>query len=102
MKLLKVSSALMYALVQILKGRGAKAIGGDSSVGLYNHAYANGFYAATGMNQLQNVGAVLNKTFPQSKYILRKQRSQKTLHRNGGHECCRRKSICYKTMRNET
>ena len=55
--------ALLCALVTMLKERGARVIVGDSPGGLYNHAYVNRVYAATGMKSVQNAGAELNQDF---------------------------------------
>lgn len=57
--------ALLCALVEMLKGRGARVIVGDSPGGLYNHAYVNRIYAATGMKQVEASGAELNQDFSQ-------------------------------------
>ena len=56
---------LLCALVEMLRGRGARVIIGDSPGGLYNHAYVNRIYAATGMKMVENAGAVLNQNFSQ-------------------------------------
>ena len=58
--------ALLCALVTMLKERGARVIVGDSPGGLYNHAYVNRVYAATGMKSVQNAGAELNQDFSQA------------------------------------
>lgn len=56
---------LLCSLVEMLKSRGARVIVGDSPGGLFNHAYVNRIYAATGMKVLENAGAELNQDFSQ-------------------------------------
>lgn len=56
---------LLSSLVKLLKDRGAKVIVGDSPGGLYNHAYVNRIYAATGMKLVEQSGAELNQDFSQ-------------------------------------
>ena len=56
---------LLCSLVEMLKSRGARVIVGDSPGGLFNHAYVNRVYAATGMKVLENAGAELNQDFSQ-------------------------------------
>ncbi len=57
--------ALLCALVRRLKARGAEVIVGDSPGGLYNKAYVNRIYHATGMAQVEAAGARLNQDFDQ-------------------------------------
>ena len=57
--------ALLCGLVEMLKGRGARVIVGDSPGGLYNHAYVNRIYAATGMKRVEESGAELNQNYSQ-------------------------------------
>lgn len=57
---------LLCSLVEMLKSRGARVIVGDSPGGLFNHAYVNRIYAATGMKVLENAGAELNQDFSQN------------------------------------
>jgi Uncharacterized conserved protein len=52
--------ALVRALVDIIKEHGAVPVVGDSPGGLYNAAFLNRIYAASGMN---GVGAELNRDF---------------------------------------
>ena len=52
--------ALVKALVDIIKERGAVPVVGDSPGGLYTAAFLNRVYAASGMN---GVGAELNRDF---------------------------------------
>ena len=52
--------ALVKALVDIIKEHGAVPVVGDSPGGLYNAAFLNRIYAASGMN---GVGAELNRDF---------------------------------------
>lgn len=68
--------ALLCALVKMLKSRGARVIVGDSPGGLYNSLYVNRIYSATGMKQVEAVGAELNQDFtekhthyPQAKIV---------------------------------
>ncbi len=55
--------ALLCALVKMLRSRGAHVIIGDSPGGLFNHAYVNRIYSATGMKSVQDAGAELNQDF---------------------------------------
>ena len=57
--------SLLCALIHMLRERGAEVIVGDSPGGLYNHAYVNRVYAATGMKQAEEAGARLNQDFSQ-------------------------------------
>lgn len=52
--------ALISALVELLQARGAVAVVGDSPGGLYNAAFLNRVYAASGMDK---TGGVLNRDF---------------------------------------
>lgn len=54
---------LLCALIELLRSRGASVILGDSPGGLYNHAYVNRIYAATGMKDAEAAGATLNQDF---------------------------------------
>lgn len=58
--------AVLSALVRMLKARGAHVILGDSPGGLYNAAYVNRIYHATGMRDVEACGAVLNDDFSQA------------------------------------
>ena len=55
---------VLNALIRILNEKGAKITVGDSPGGLFNSAYVNRVYKATGMNNIE--GAVLNRNFSQS------------------------------------
>ena len=57
---------LLCALTELLKERGAEVVLGDSPGGLYNLAYVNRVYAATGMHRVEAAGAVLNRDFSQA------------------------------------
>lgn len=61
--------ALLCALVEMLTERGARVIVGDSPGGLYNSAYVNRVYSATGMKQVQEVGGELNQDFSQKNTV---------------------------------
>ena len=54
---------LLCALVHMLKDKGATVIIGDSPGGLYNHAYVNRIYSATGMKEVAAAGAILNQDY---------------------------------------
>ena len=58
--------ALLAALTRLLIARGASVIIGDSPGGLYNAAFLNRVYAATGMHEAEEAGAVLNHDFSQN------------------------------------
>lgn len=55
--------SVLIALVKMLKARGAEVIVGDSPGGLYNAAFVNRVYAATGMKLVEEAGAQLNRNF---------------------------------------
>ena len=57
---------LLCALVRLLAERGADVVVGDSPGGLYNAAYVNRVYAATGMRAVEQAGGRLNQNFEQS------------------------------------
>ena len=54
---------LLCALVKLLAARGADVVVGDSPGGLYNAAYVNRVYAATGMRAAEQAGGRLNQDF---------------------------------------
>ena len=58
--------ALLAALTRRLIARGASVVIGDSPGGLYNAAFLNRVYAATGMHEAEEAGAVLNHDFSQN------------------------------------
>ena len=57
--------SLLCALIRMLRERGATVILGDSPGGLYNAAFLNKVYAATGMKAAEEAGAELNRDFGQ-------------------------------------
>lgn len=57
--------ALLCAMTELLTERGAKVIVGDSPGGLFNAAYVKNVYRATGMYEVERVGAALNMNFEQ-------------------------------------
>ena len=57
---------LLAALTKLLLARGASVVIGDSPGGLYNAAFLNRVYAATGMHEAEEAGAVLNRDFSQN------------------------------------
>ena len=57
--------ALLCALIELLKGRGASVVLGDSPGGLYNAAHLTHVYDAAGMRQCEAAGAALNMDFSQ-------------------------------------
>ena len=52
--------AMLCALVQLLRQRGAEVVIGDSPGGLYNSAYVGSVYRATGMHAVEQYGGKLN------------------------------------------
>lgn len=58
--------ALLCALVEELKSKGALVVIGDSPGGLYNSVFVNRIYSATGMKDTERYGAVLNQNFSTS------------------------------------
>jgi len=55
--------ALVAALTELLRERGAEVTVGDSPGGLWNAAYVGRVYAVTGMREAEQAGAVLNDDF---------------------------------------
>lgn len=58
--------SVLIALVRMLKERGAEVVVGDSPGGLYNAAFVNRVYAATGMKLVEQAGAQLNRNFAEA------------------------------------
>lgn len=58
--------AMLCALVQLLRQRGAEVVIGDSPGGLYNSAYVGSVYRATGMHAVEQYGGKLNEDFSQA------------------------------------
>lgn len=58
--------SVLCALVKLLKERGATVVVGDSPGGLYNAAFLNRVYSATGMKRVEQAGAELNRNFGES------------------------------------
>lgn len=58
--------ALLCELVKMLRDKGANVVVGDSPGGIYNSVYVNKVYKATGMYEVEKVGAELNHNFEQS------------------------------------
>ena len=57
---------LLSALCDILSERGAKVIVGDSPGGLYNAAFVGRVYTVSGVSEVEEHGAELNRDFSQS------------------------------------
>ena len=55
--------SLLCALVEMLAERGADVVVGDSPGGLYNAAFVNRVYAATGMRAVEQAGGRLNRCY---------------------------------------
>ena len=55
--------ALLAALTELLRERGARVIIGDSPGGVYNNIYVNRVYAAAGLKEAEEAGAELNRDF---------------------------------------
>ena len=55
--------SLLCALIKVLAERGADVVVGDSPGGLYNAAFVNRVYAATGMKVVEQAGGRLNRNF---------------------------------------
>lgn len=55
--------SVLIALVKMLRACGAEVVVGDSPGGLYNAAFVNRVYAATGMKLVEEAGARLNRNF---------------------------------------
>lgn len=56
---------LLVQLTKLISERGATAVIGDSPGGVYNNVYVGRVYAATGMQQAEQAGAILNRDFSQ-------------------------------------
>lgn len=54
---------LLCALVELLAERGADVVVGDSPGGLFNAAYVNRIYTATGIREAERYGGRLNQNF---------------------------------------
>lgn len=61
--------ALLCALVKQLKEKGATVILGDSPGGLYNAAFVNRIYSATGMKEVEKAGAILNQNYSNAEAV---------------------------------
>ena len=61
--------SLLCALTRLLKEKGASVVIGDSPGGLYNAAYVNRVYSATGMHETEKYGAVLNSDYSQKEAV---------------------------------
>ena len=55
--------ALLCALVELLREKGAQVTLGDSPGGIYTAVYLDRVYAATGMKEVERAGALLNHDF---------------------------------------
>lgn len=55
--------SVLCALTKLLRKRGAEVIIGDSPGGLFNSAFVNRVYVATGMREVEKMGAALNDNF---------------------------------------
>ncbi len=55
--------ALLCALVELLRKKGAEVVIGDSPGGLYHAAMLNRIYSVTGMTDAEKSGAALNQNF---------------------------------------
>ena len=55
--------AVLCALTELLRERGAEVVVGDSPGGVYTSVYVNRIYAATGMKRVEQAGARLNRDF---------------------------------------
>ncbi len=58
--------ALLCALTELLRERGAEVIVGDSPGGLYTAAYVGAVYRGTGVTAVEKYGARLNQDFSQA------------------------------------
>ena len=54
---------LLCALVRLLREKGARVIVGDSPGGLYNKAFVERVYSATGLKAVEEAGGELNRDF---------------------------------------
>lgn len=70
--------ALLSALTELLRERGAKVIVGDSPGGLFTAAYVKNVYRASGMYEVEKAGAVLNDDFSQAEAEYPEARAAKT------------------------
>ncbi len=55
--------AMLAALTELLRERGARVVIGDSPGGVYNSIYVNRVYAAAGLKEAEEAGAELNRDF---------------------------------------
>ena len=70
--------ALLCALAQLLRERGAEVIVGDSPGGLYNAAYVGAVYRGAGVTAVEKYGARLNQDFSQAQGEMPDARVMKT------------------------
>lgn len=61
--------AVLCALTQLLKERGAETVAGDSPGGLYNAAFVNRIYAVSGMKAIERYGGRLNQDFSEGEAL---------------------------------
>lgn len=70
--------ALLCAMAQLLRERGAEVIVGDSPGGLYNAAYVGAVYRGAGVTAVEKYGARLNQDFSQAQGEMPDARVMKT------------------------
>lgn len=75
--------AVLCALTEQLKARGAEVILGDSPGGLYTRAYVEHVYSATGMRQVEAAGARLNRDFSVKEGVYGEARAAKSFTYTG-------------------
>lgn len=61
--------AVLCALTELLRSRGAEVVVGDSPGGLYNAAFVNRVYAACGMKAVERYGGRLNQDFSEREAV---------------------------------
>ncbi len=80
--------ALLTALTELLRERGARVIIGDSPGGLYTAAYVKNVYRATGMYEAERAGAVLNEDFSRKSAVFPEAAAAKEFQYTGWLDGC--------------
>ena len=75
--------AVLCALTQLLKEKGAEVVIGDSPGGLYNSVFLDKIYKYSGVIECQKYGAELNEDFSENKAVFEEAKVAKTFTYTG-------------------
>ena len=75
--------AVLAALCDLLRERGASVVVGDSPGGLYNGPFLEKIYKTAGVYECEKYGAVLNRDFSESKAVFEEAKVAKTFTYTG-------------------